>query len=306
MVRVLALRSVPNLWRNEDSHPRVPWLHNILTYNCSVHLKFLRLFIMPPTLLLIRHAQALHNVSNDWTIHDPPLSELGRQQCAELQQSLKASKIADEVDLIVVSSMRRTLETAVLGLDWLINDKKIKVLPNAGWQENADKPCDTGSAISVMEKEFPQLDFSQVDPRYPDKTTDIDNNPYAYTKQAIMARGQMVLKELYSRPEKVIAVVSHSGFLRTAVCNRRFFNADWRVFDYDEDAMRQSRQKGEGADSTGRFILKEWKETEEKGGGMGRSEKGIFTNFSADFPPDPPKIPETGEVTEENPVPGAN
>jgi broad specificity phosphatase PhoE len=89
---------------------------------------------MPPTLLLIRHAQALHNVSDDWSIHDPPLSELGEQQCKELQESLKSSEIGNAVELIVVSAMRRTLQTANLGLDWLINDKGIKVLPHAGWQ----------------------------------------------------------------------------------------------------------------------------------------------------------------------------
>lgn len=89
---------------------------------------------MPPTLLLIRHAQALHNVSDDWTIHDPPLSELGKEQCAELQQSLKATDVANEVELIVVSAMRRTLETAALGLEWLYKDKKIPVLADAGWQ----------------------------------------------------------------------------------------------------------------------------------------------------------------------------
>jgi len=89
---------------------------------------------MPPTLLLIRHAQALHNVASDWSLHDPPLTTLGREQCAELQESLKNTKIANEVELIVVSAMRRTLETAVLGLDWLIEGKKIPVLPDADWQ----------------------------------------------------------------------------------------------------------------------------------------------------------------------------
>lgn len=89
---------------------------------------------MPPTLLLIRHAQALHNVSDDWSIHDPPLSELGEQQCKELQESLKASEIGNAVDLIVVSAMRRTLQTADIGLEWLIYEKGIKVLPDAGWQ----------------------------------------------------------------------------------------------------------------------------------------------------------------------------
>jgi broad specificity phosphatase PhoE len=135
-----------------------------------------------------------------------------------------------------------------------------------------------------MAAEFPNFDFSVVDPLYPDKTSNLSSNPYAFTGKAILARGQTCLKALYSRPEKVIAVVSHSGFLRVAVANRRFFNADWRVFDYDEEKMRESRENGEGLDGQGLFALKEWSLTEEKGGGMGRSEKGVFTMVRGDYP----------------------
>jgi hypothetical protein len=74
--------------------------------------------------------------------------------------------------------------------------------------------------------------------------------------------------------------------LRAAVCQRRFFNADWRVFEFDEERIKESREKGEGiaGKGDGLFYLKEWEMTEEKGGGMGRSEKGIFGPESADFP----------------------
>lgn len=149
-----------------------------------------------------------------------------------------------------------------------------------------------------MKNEFPQFDFSRVDPLYPDKTSNLDNNPYAFTERAILARGQACLKALYNRPEKVIAVVSHSGFLRTAVCNRRFFNADWRVFDFNEEAMKESRSNGEGIEKQGMYFLKEWQETEEKGGGMGRSAKGIFGVEDTDFPH--PTI--QGEATREVPA----
>lgn len=262
---------------------------------------------MPPILLLIRHAQALHNVANDWSFHDPKLSDLGIQQSLELQDSLKASKISNEVELIVVSPMRRTLQTATIGLDFLIK-KGIKVLPNANWQENADKPCDTGSPISLMEKEFPNYDFSSVDPSYPDKTTNLASNPYAFTKKAIIARGQTCLRELYDRPEKVIAVVTHSGFLRTAVCNRMFFNADWRVFTFDEEAMKESEMRGEK-----KFVLQESDETERKGGGFGRSAVGWFGIVDGDFPPEvedvskdeqakqPARADEVDEATKQNP-----
>ncbi|KAH7402152.1 phosphoglycerate mutase [Phaeosphaeria sp. MPI-PUGE-AT-0046c] len=262
---------------------------------------------MSPTLLLIRHAQALHNVAGDWSFHDPKLSELGEQQSRELHESLKASKIGNEVELIVVSAMRRTLQTATIGLDWLIQ-KGVQVIPDANWQENADKPCDTGSPISIMEEEFPTYDFSSVDPSYPDKTTNLASNPYAFTEKAILARGQTCLKALYDRPEKVIAVVTHSGFLRTAVCNRMFFNADWRVFTFDEEAMKKSESTGKQ-----RFILQESEETEKNGGGMGRSNVGVFGIVDGDFPPaiedaikdeqakQPAKAEEVDEATQQNP-----
>ncbi|KAH8726203.1 histidine phosphatase superfamily [Phaeosphaeriaceae sp. PMI808] len=262
---------------------------------------------MPPTLILIRHAQALHNQTHDWSFHDPKLTDLGEQQSRELHESIKASKIGNEVELIVASAMRRTLQTATIGLDWLIK-KGIKVLPDPGWQENADKPCDTGSQISVMEKEFPQYDFSTVDPSYTDKTTNLSTNPYAFTEKAIVARGQTCLETLYKRPEKVIAVVSHSGFLRTAVCNRMFFNADWRVFTFDEEAMAISEAGGEK-----KFILKESEETEKNGGGMGRSDLGVFGIVPGDFPPEvedqikdeeakgPAKAEQLNEATEQKP-----
>jgi broad specificity phosphatase PhoE len=75
---------------------------------------------MPPKLILIRHAQAQHNATSDWSIRDPPLTELGEQQSRELHESLKQSEIGNQVELIVVSAQRRTLQTATIGLDWLI------------------------------------------------------------------------------------------------------------------------------------------------------------------------------------------
>lgn len=60
-------------------------------------------------------------------------------------------------------------------------------------------------------------------------------------------------------------VVSHSGFLRTAVAGRWFANADYRVFDF------VSR---EGKDEEEPYRLVEWDLTKGKGG-MGRSEEGV-------------------------------
>lgn len=91
--------------------------------------------------------------------------------------------------------------------------------------ENSSKPCDTGSDISTLTEHFPAIDFSSVDPTYPSKSA---HTPYAFTRSAVVGRGQTCLKNLYNRKEKVIAVVSHSGFLRCAVSHCKW--VQYRTF----------------------------------------------------------------------------
>ncbi|KAJ4291366.1 hypothetical protein N0V88_006375 [Collariella sp. IMI 366227] len=76
---------------------------------------------MPPTLVLIRHAQALHNI--------------------DTQSHLPANR---KIGLIIVSPMRRALQTCLIGLEHLIS-QGVPVVPDARWQELYAKPCDTGT-----------------------------------------------------------------------------------------------------------------------------------------------------------------
>lgn len=137
--------------------------------------------------------------------------------------------------------------------------------------ENYDGPCDTGSALDTLAAEFPALDFSNVDPVYPDKSP---GTPYAYGRSANAARGQACLRRLYTRPEQAIAVVAHSGFLRTAISKRRYHYADYRIFTF-----RQDHQKG-------LLRLVEDGVTARRGGGLGRSPKGSYPVNEWDFPPE--------------------
>ncbi|KAF2434988.1 PGAM-domain-containing protein [Tothia fuscella] len=223
---------------------------------------------MPPTLILIRHAEAYHNLTKNWELPDPALSPLGEKQCIDLREQLKREPLTKEIEVIVSSPFRRTLQTTVIGLSDVIG-RGVGVEVDGSWQENAVKPCDTGSEPSVISKDFPSIDFSPLKPPYPQK-----KGPYAFTRAAVLARGQSALKSLYHRPEKVIAVVSHSAFLRTAVTHRRFANADYRIFEFED------------VKEGGEFRLKEWKETDEKGGGMGWSEKGEAGIMEDDFEDD--------------------
>ncbi|TGJ84762.1 hypothetical protein E0Z10_g4021 [Xylaria hypoxylon] len=213
---------------------------------------------MPPTLILIRHAQAEHNVTKDYSIHDPSLTKLGREQCVSLRKGLMEDPLAQQAELIITSPMRRTIQTSLDTVDWLI-EKGAKIQADAHWQENSVKPCDVGSTISKVADEFPGIDYSTVDPVWPDKTSPAGSR-YHYTKTAIIARAQAALQKLYERPEKVIVVVSHSGFLRMGVTGCWFFNADYRVFEF---AARGSPGSP--------YQLEQHAATKEKGGGLGWS-----------------------------------
>lgn len=70
---------------------------------------------MPPsTIILCRHAQATHNVGNDYSLPDAPLTDLGKQQCSKLPEFVPQD-LQKQVQLVVSSPLRRTLQTSVIG-----------------------------------------------------------------------------------------------------------------------------------------------------------------------------------------------
>lgn len=162
--------------------------------------------------------------------------------------------------------MLRTLQTAEQSLSWLIK-RGVPVILLAELQENSAKPCDTGSAISTMKEQWPQFNWDDVNPIFPSKT-----GLYEFSKEAITKRGIAIRKWLRQRPDKVIAVVTHSGFLRVGMSYRNYGNADFRIFDFSD-----------GDEEIGGKLV-EWKLTERNGGGLGKSPKGIVGWETQKFP----------------------
>lgn len=70
---------------------------------------------------------------------------------------------------------------------------------------------------------------------WPDKTSPAGKR-YAHTKQDVVARGRRALETLSRRSEKLVFIVSHSGFLRVGVTTYWYYNSDYRVFDFDAEA----------------------------------------------------------------------
>lgn len=198
----------------------------------------------------------------------------------QLSEHMRAhSSLSGRIELIVASPLRRTLQTALYGFSWLAQ-AGIPILARAEWQgqllpsapyqslpaenppaEITNHPCDTGSDVAQLKQEFPTIDFSTLDTLYPSKT-----GPYLYSEEATLQRGRDALLWLFSRPESVIAVVSHASFLRTSVVRSRFANADYRVYDMTSESE-----------------LVEWESSKQAGGAMGRSPTGTVGVRSGDF-----------------------
>ncbi|KAK6205868.1 hypothetical protein LQW54_008163 [Pestalotiopsis sp. IQ-011] len=192
---------------------------------------------MPPRVILIRHGQALHN---------PALTPKGEAQCKQLALDIQTKyDFPKEETLVVVSPLRRTLQSYHHGLSWLA-EQGIRVELRAEWQtkktdaagrpsgnlqETTANPCDVGSEIEVISKEWPQLDFSQLDPVYPAKT-----GLYDAAQESLLHRARVAREWLFHRPEKYVIVMTHSGFIRRVVPNcRKYANAEYRLYDFATD-----------------------------------------------------------------------
>lgn len=156
------------------------------------------------TIHCVRHAQGFHNISvANHTMHDPLLTPFGEEQCRTLQKTFPYRN----VDLIVASPLKRTIYTALLGFEEVLkNNKDLKVVGLPELQETSDLPCDTGSSVEELAKEFEgkPVDLSLVMPGWNDK-----KGRWAPTPQAIEERAMAARKWLMARPEKEIVLVTH-------------------------------------------------------------------------------------------------
>ncbi|TFY58985.1 hypothetical protein EVJ58_g6066 [Rhodofomes roseus] len=164
-------------------------------------------------IFLTRHAQAEHNVEDDYSIHDAPLTALGREQARKLHEDVKDT-IQQTAGLLVTSGLRRTMSTAIIGYATLrtrleAEGKAVVVLPQL--QECNEFPCDRGSSKEVLEAdaEFAGLDLGNLTPDWNSK-----KGFYASDSKALKARAQWNRQWLRARPERDIVVVAHGDCLR--------------------------------------------------------------------------------------------
>ena len=233
----------------------------------------------PPrsTIYLIRHAESVHNVTKDFSIRDPGLTDLGKTQAAALRTTFPA---LESVGLIISSPLTRTIETTLAAFGNIIannnnnknnnnnngqgGEKGVKLILDPNLQERSDLPCDTGSDLAVLEERFPGLGWFEKEGGV---FKEGEQQPWwakeglsAADDAAVARRAAAVRRQLLGRARELeraadhpgakvdIAVVTHGVFMK-------FLSEDQGI-DLPKAGFKAYRvEERDGSDGEGEAVL---------------------------------------------------
>ncbi|GJN27800.1 hypothetical protein PR202_gb15851 [Eleusine coracana subsp. coracana] len=169
------------------------------------------------TIHLVRHAQGVHNVEGE-TDHsaymkpeffDAQLTPLGWSQVDCLREHVKRCGLAEKVELVICSPLMRTMQTAV-GVFGGENYTDGVSAPPLMVENAGNSGC---SAISSLGSP-PFLAVETCRERLIESDEDALWLPdVRETYESLAGRGMKFIDWLWTREEKEIVVVSHSGLL---------------------------------------------------------------------------------------------
>ncbi|KAI0484202.1 phosphoglycerate mutase-like protein [Xylariaceae sp. FL0804] len=168
---------------------------------------------MAPIIDVVRHAESLHNVTEDGSyIFDPNLTENGYRQCRELARTYPFKW---QLRHVVSSPLRRAVRTAVVAFEYAVSDgRQAILLPEL--QETGVLPSDTGSPREAVEAAFrPQVDVSLLDRDWNFKGEGSKYIPDVKLIEARAREARVFIRDLARKApaDAHIVVVSHGGFL---------------------------------------------------------------------------------------------
>jgi broad specificity phosphatase PhoE len=170
-------------------------------------------------------------------IVDAPLTEKGRQQALKLQPEVRAMK--NQPQLVAFSPNCRALQTGVLVFEHL-KGKIPFIAHEMVREENGVHICDKRRPTSRQMNEFPMVDFSLLETE--EDTIFLEDR--RETKMEVADRIYKFMEWLATRPEKHVAIASHSGWLLTV------FNANCQC----EESLKGWFQTGEMRSAELEFI----------------------------------------------------
>lgn len=147
-------------------------------------------------------------VYKDALYTDAELTEKGHAQARAAGASLASRAPAPQV--VFVSPLTRTLQTASIALHTIVGFRDLPVIAAEALRErNGVHFADKRSAVEQVKPSFPNIDFSNIatgpDPYY--------SNTVREKPHELVARSKAFFWSLQHRPEKCIAVFTHSSFL---------------------------------------------------------------------------------------------
>ena len=167
---------------------------------------------------LFRHAEAAHNSEDDTSIRDPYLTING---IAQAEQILTTYKFLNQPTLVLVSPLKRALQTALYAFHPIFNKRVTKLYPQEQaprflalpqLQEVSENPCDTGISLSSLKKEYGEyIEFSD-EWFESDEWFRKQNTTFANENVLLGKRAKSVRDFLNQSPHEEVIVVTHGDF----------------------------------------------------------------------------------------------
>ncbi|KAK4048676.1 hypothetical protein OIV83_004646 [Microbotryomycetes sp. JL201] len=175
-------------------------------------------------------------------VPDAALTPDGLQQSRKLHDDTKDS-IQQQAQVLLVSPLRRTMQTALIGYSTL-RERGVETVLVPELQEVNDLPCDTGSSREQLEMDptFASLDLSPLDeaPIKHDGASWTSKKGF-FAPEKAAERAAWVRRALRDRPEDKIVVVAHGDILRYLVYGKNthepWGNTETRLYTFKGDDM---------------------------------------------------------------------
>ncbi|ETI22397.1 hypothetical protein G647_06472 [Cladophialophora carrionii CBS 160.54] len=197
---------------------------------------------------LVRHAEGLHNLRDDPTIPDAPLSERGLDLAEELGR-LFIHDNSDSVGAVLVSPLRRAIQTSLAALPRVLGAAHypansgrgvrtggVTLVLDPDLQEISTPACNVGSPPRELLVEFPELagQIGGLPSRWFEKT-----GLWSPARAAVAQRKIRILQRLWDVSEQLqgnpsgredIVVVTHEGVMLELVPGANVPMGTYRTF----------------------------------------------------------------------------
>lgn len=181
----------------------------------------------PRRVLLVRHGEAEHNATKNWKLVDPALTERGRGQAQQLQ----GHELLRQADVVIVSPLRRALQTALLVYGADAAARLCELSPLCA--ERYCHVCDVGRPKSEIVVDTPEIAAWRGFQELPESWM----HPRGDRKRWRVGRLALFRAFLRARPEAVVVVIGHGEFFWGLTRGRNMANCE--VFDLPVDHLQE-------------------------------------------------------------------